>query len=173
MPSIGDEGKAYRVQLWLEDLSACRRKLEGAEQSIAEITELSDGIRGRRLDVTPNRYAKPDKIGAMVADREEALEALESHAAELRGAVRTGMAAIADAWGANRGTADASFRYVIARYACGCTHERAARAAGLGRYAAKLAPRKVAPMIYDAHPELFARIGGESDYYGYDEAMRI
>ena len=171
MPVVTDESKEYRVMLWLDDLESCRARLQSTVDAIERVNGLRDGLKAHRLDIPRTHNVDADAIGSMVVEREERLASLNAQACELTAALRGGARTIIEAWSANAGMNDGAFRYVVERYVRGRATHDAAKAAGLGKYEAKLAARRVAPMIYDSAPDVFGMDVGEVGYYGYAEAM--
>ena len=171
---IDAEGKRFRVSCWLDSLAACADRLASVRAAMAVLYDGYDGIGAMRYDRPHVRggSVKGDRIGDLVADREERAAQLSEEADMLAEAVGNAERAIRDAWKSNEGAADGAFRYIVERYVHGAPEADAVRAAGVGRYAAKISVRRAAGMIYDEHPEIFAREPGRwTDYYGYDQAI--
>lgn len=173
MVERNDEGKAYAVVSWLDDLRACAVRLADITALLEQMAANVDGLGAMRYDrpkVTGGGGAKADPIGEMLADREETAAALEAEAVELRAVIGNAARLIAAAWRANVGENDTAFLYVIEYYARGRGKREAARVAGLGRYDCALSARRVAGMIYDTAPEVFTRTGG-AGLFGYWQFM--
>ena len=170
MTEVNDEGKAFRVVCWLDSLEAHVRRLDDARAAMTQLEAEHDELKssGGALERVSGVTYKPDRIGEHVARRDEKMAALSEEIELLERAARNAERTIREAWRANEGANDGAFRYVLERYARGASPEEAARVAGLGRFEARLSARRVAVMVYDSAPQLFARpIGDWTAYYGY------
>lgn len=167
----GDSSKQYRVISWLDGLLDASRRLKGIREKLRELDEGADGMscaRPRREGIRAT-YT-PDKIGNMVAEREEAKGRLTAEAEQIEARLQDARRVLQEAWDANAGANDPAFAYLIHRYVDGMSLPEAARSVGTTSWGAKLYPRKVATMIFDADPDRFPetreeRMDGKP--YGY------
>ncbi|MBR2683864.1 MAG: hypothetical protein IKE22_11440 [Atopobiaceae bacterium] len=163
--------KQYRVVLWLDGLLDANRRLEIIRDKLRELDEGADGMgcakfrkEGVRITYTP------DKVGNLVAEREQARKRLEAESERIEARLHDARRVLQDAWDANAGANDPAFAYLIHRYVDGMSLPEAARSVGMTSWGAKLYPRKVATMIYDEDPARFPetreeRMDGKP--YGY------
>lgn len=169
-PETTEEMKMLRTRMWLDDLASCSARLREIQCRITELNMMQDGMRGQRYDAQAGgAFARPDKVGRLVVNRLEALQVLETQAAELTTIVSNAARIIAKARSEDGGN-QREYLFLLARYARGDDHDTAAHKAGLDRWAAKGAARKVACSLYAAAPEVFGNITvGEVMPFGYDK----
>ena len=148
--------KQYRVLCWLDRLLAGQQRLAYLRDRLDELDAKADGLGAvtYRKDGVRVSYT-PDKVGELVAKNEEAradaLGEMDAIGETLRDARRI----LQDAWDANAGENDPACAYLMALYVDGVPEAEAARAVGMTTWGARLYPREVAAMIYDANAARF------------------
>ena len=164
----GEHGRgALAVMRWLEGLLACHDRAEKVMCALGELDEGSDGMSGWKPDPAAVRtQVEPDKVGKVVAQREEVRCRLEAEADDIASKLDGARRVLEAAWEANPGVADPAFAYTMKRYVEGAPFALAARSVGATEWEARTYPRRVAAIVYGYMPDRFP---ARPDMpYGYD-----
>lgn len=171
MTVVDDAVKQYRVMCWLDRVRRVHNRLVTVRDLLAELDDDTDGIKCARIREDGVRISyTPDKVGELLAKREEMRAELESEAERLVTVIHDAAMVLSRAWDAHPDVADPAFAYVLAVYGEGKPPTEAARACGTTTWGAKSYPRKVAAMIYDTEPARFPETMAEKNErapYGY------
>lgn len=153
---VSDAAKQMRVISWLDGVREARARLADIRDKLREMDEGADGLSCAKVRKDGVRISyTPDKIGSMIAEREEVAAKLNAEAEFAEGRLRDACRTLQTAWDRNAGTDDPAFAYLLHRYVDGMSQADAAREVGTTIWGAKLYPRRVAALVYDSDPERF------------------
>lgn len=155
--------KQYRVMRWLDRAFDARRRLDYVADRIAELDEGADGLSCAKLRKEGVRVTyTPDKIGRMVAERDEARRRYVDEADHLAAMVSDARRVVARARDIDDGLRAPQFAYLLALLD-GAPASEAARSVGATRWQAKGYQRQVAAAVFDSDPARFPPTMEERD----------
>lgn len=163
-----DESKAALAVEWLELLGTCVKRLEDIEDDIAALEGDGVGAQFYKREVLIRGY-QADKVGSMVASREERRAELMEERDLLTDAIANAKRLMVDAARCDDHMAVKGLRYVWARYLHGLTHQRVSDAMGVSRGMAYLYRNRFIARLVEAYP---SRFDGDRRPYGYYEFAR-
>ena len=160
---IGTAAKMFRVISWFDRVFAARRRLAYVTDMITELDLGADGLSCAKLREDGVRISyTPDKIGSMLAEREEARARYVEERDRLAAMVADARRVIARARDRDDGMLAPQFAYLIALLD-GMDAEHAARSVGATRWQAKGYQRQVAAAVFDSDPARFPPTMEERD----------
>ena len=165
----GDTSKILSVMCWLDSLRYCARLLQKLEDNIKSIDEVSDGIGSYSIIERGGGSDKPDKIGQLLAKREEHRAGLLAEYDYLAPTVKGGRDFLVAA--ARQSDTPKEYKYLLDYYGRAKSLEQAAKASGFNVWQAKALPRKLAPALYQLEPKRFEGLTQQWGVYGYLEVL--
>lgn len=151
-----DDAAAFRVLSWLDRLERQHRRLKNLHGALSALDAGADGMKAHSYEMGGKSLARADLIGELVSDREEKRARIYGEIAAIEDELSAAAHDLEAAWTACAGVDDASFAYVLARYAHGVPQADASRDAGMTLWEGRVAARRIAPLVFAAMPQRFA-----------------